>query len=142
MLVVNTAIVPISAQVHIRCANNPCALDELPAHVHHNHDADFDVIGHKLHALEVWAEARPALHQNKDGVEADRKDGAVWVGPVLEGEKVLEALGPDSAAEAERRNADTDPGELVGNTDNASKVSLLSWEWVGEEAYFCNQVHN
>jgi hypothetical protein len=37
----------------------------------------------------VWAKAFPALHQNKDGVKADRKDGAVWVGPILEGEKIL-----------------------------------------------------
>lgn len=126
MLVVNAAIVPISAQVHIRSANKPCALKEFPANVHDEHDGDFDVIGNKLYALEVWAEARPALHQDKDGVKADRKDGAVWVGPILEGEKVLKTLSTDSATEAERRNANTDPGELVRDTDDAIEVSLFS----------------
>lgn len=125
MLVVNTAIVPISAQVHIRSANKPGALNKFPANVHHDHDADFDVIGNKLHALEVWAEARPALHQDEDGVQADRKDGAIWVGPILEGEKVLKTLSTDGAAEAERRNADTNPGELVGDTNDASEVSFF-----------------
>lgn len=74
----------------------------------------------------MWAEARPALHQDKNGVKADRKDGAVWVGPILEGEKVLKALGTDGATEAERRNADTDPRELVRDTDDAIEVSFFS----------------
>lgn len=144
MLVVNTAIVPISTQIHVRGANKPCAFDELPANIHHDHDGDFDVIGHKLHALEVRAKARPALHQDEDGIESDRKDGAVGVEVVLEGKKVFETLGPDSAAEAKRRNANTDPGELVGDTNDASSVSLSSGigNGSGDETYFCNQVHN
>ena len=119
MLILNPTIIPIRPQIHISRPNKPRALDKLPAQEHDNHDRDLDVIRHEIHALKVRAEAFPALHEHEHAVEADGEDGAVGVRPVLEGEEVFETLGADGAAEAEGGDADADPGELVGDADDA-----------------------
>lgn len=58
------------------------------------------------------------MDEDEEDVQDDGEPGPVWVGPVFEGEEVLFALGVDSRAEAEGGDADCDPGELVGYTDD------------------------
>ena len=94
-------IVAVSDEIHLVAMHEFGALEELPEHEHDQHDGQLDVVGHEVDAAERRAEARPALHEHQDTVEADRQDRADRVRPVFEGEEVLEALGFDAGPEAQ-----------------------------------------
>lgn len=112
-------VIPIRSQVHLIEMDEPRPLNQLPDQKHDNHDRDLDVERHKVDGLEGRAEAGPALHEDQDDVQADGDDGADGVCPVLEGEEVFEVLAADGGAEAEGSDADADPGDLVGDADDA-----------------------
>lgn len=111
-------VIPIGHQIHLVDADELGALEELPADEHDEHDGEFDVVRDEIHGVEAGAEAGPALHEDQDGVENHRQDGADGVGPVLVGEEVLEVLVADAGAEAQGGDADEEPGELVGDADD------------------------
>lgn len=111
-------IIAIGDEVHLTQVDETSTLEELPKHKHNNHDRNLDVIGDEIDAAKFRAETRPALDQDEHGVEADRQDGTDRVCPVLERKQVFESLGFDTGAEAQRRETDADPGQLVRDADN------------------------
>lgn len=74
----------VSHQVHLRQFDSLCLLDELPSQVHDEHDGQLDVEADKADAVELRAEAGPALDEYQEAVEDDAEPGAVGVSPVLE----------------------------------------------------------
>ena len=117
-MIIKASIVSIRLKVHFRLVHKVSLLDQLPRKEHDNHDGDLDVVRYKVDGLEMRTEAFPALHQDEEGVQAHGKDGPVGIRPVLEREQMLQTLGPDGTPETQRSQTDTDPGQLVGHTDN------------------------
>ena len=66
----------------------------------------------------MWTETFPSLNEDKNNVQPHRENRTVRICPVLEGEEMLQALRANRTAEAQRGKTDTDPGELVGDTDD------------------------
>lgn len=58
----------IRLQIHLRQLDRLGPLNQLPGHIHDQHDWQLDVVTHKVHAAEFGAEAAPALHQNQEAV--------------------------------------------------------------------------
>lgn len=75
----------ISLEIHLTQLDNLGLLDELPNHIHDEHDRQLDVEADKADAVEFGTEAAPPLHENEEAVEDDADPRAVGVCPVLEG---------------------------------------------------------
>lgn len=74
----------IGLEIHLIQFDNLCLLDELPHHIHDEHDRQLDVEADKADAVECGTEAAPSLHENEEAVEDDADPRAVGVRPVLE----------------------------------------------------------
>lgn len=109
----------IRLEVHLVQVHKLGPLEEFPAEVHDQHDGQFNVETDKADAVEFGAEAAPSLDKHEKRVEHDRNPRAERISPVLEREQMRLALAGDGGTEAKRSDADGDPAELVGNTDEA-----------------------
>lgn len=99
----------IRLEIHLGQLDHLCLLQNLPHHVHEQHDGQLDVEADKVDAAELGAEAAPALDEDEEAVEDDAEPGADGVRPVLEGQEVRLVLHGEGAAEADRGDADGDP---------------------------------
>lgn len=111
--IILASVIPIRVQIHLRLAYKVCPLDKLPRKEHDDHDRNFNVIRHKIDALEIRTETFPALYQHEHDVETDSNDRAEGVSPILEGKQMLQALGANRAPEAQRSNTNANPRQLV-----------------------------
>lgn len=109
----------ISNEIHIERPNEFGAFDQFPAKEHGDHNGDFDIEGDKIDDFEVRTETFPSLDEDEDGVEPNSDDRAHGVSPVFEGEEVFHVSLAEGGSESERGDADADPGELVGDANDA-----------------------
>lgn len=108
-----------------------CALEQLPADEHDQHDRQLDVEADEADGAERGAEAAPALDEDQERIEHDGEERTPGIRPVLEGQQMLLSLSSDRGPETEGCKADGDPGELVRDTDDAVRLSIR-WNVLGE----------
>lgn len=111
--------VHVRFQVHLAEPDGLGPLHDLPAQIHDQHDGQLDVVADKADAVKLGAEAAPALDQDDDNVEKDAEVRPDGIRPVAEGQQMRLALALEGGAEADGRDADGDPAELVRDTDEA-----------------------
>src|ERR1700759_4177978 len=94
-----------------------CPLENFPEKEHDDHDGNLNIVRDKIHARKARAETGPPLNKHQDNIEANGDDGSKGVGPIFEWQQVLEILGLDASSESQGCQTDTDPRELVGDSD-------------------------
>ena len=118
-------VIPIRNQVHLDTPHKLGPLNQFPTEEHANQDWDLDIVGDKVDHFEMRTEAAPTLDKDKNDIQPDGDDRTDRVRPVLEREEMFQALFADGCSEAKRCNADANPGQLVGDADNARWQSLV-----------------
>lgn len=111
--------VHIRLEIHLVRLDEFCSFIQLPSEEHDEHDGQFNVQTDKVDRMEPVLERGPSLDEDEEAVENDREPGSPGVRPVFEREQVGFALGGETGAEANGGDADGDPAELVGHTDDA-----------------------